>query len=240
MSDVEGWPDPLADAYELRVTARARADLRASECAGNDLDGINKATPWPDIVEHFRGRRSEDPGGTEAPISKLRRNDVFSVHAAAGRRGATWHDRAHGVVWLLAFTRDHSYKLFERRAANGELLPAAEDYEELRDQRDEQPLERVIEALNALVAQARGARGVRVNGQLAETVNVEALVDGSRRPHRLHLRFRVPPLRASVLGSHFEWTLGGAVDGVDPTSMDNGGFPPPSVPVTVEFWADFL
>ena len=88
----EDWPNPLEGTYELRVTWRARQDLGATGCASEDLDAIAAATPYSDLVTHFRERRTDSPQGTEAPIGKLHRGDVYAVHAQGARRGATWYD----------------------------------------------------------------------------------------------------------------------------------------------------
>lgn len=47
------------------------------------------------------------------------RPDIISLHTAAGGRAATWYDPDNAVVWLLGFTPEHDYTVFEQRAAAG-------------------------------------------------------------------------------------------------------------------------
>lgn len=73
MSDgaTSAWPNPLAEDYELRLTARARDDLGVPGTCGSDLDDIASQCSYPDIVEKFRKMRTLDPEGSEKPAHKV-------------------------------------------------------------------------------------------------------------------------------------------------------------------------
>jgi hypothetical protein len=230
----EDWPDPLGAEYELRLTKRALEDLGADGCAAGDLNQIVRATTYPDIVEKFRKQRTEDPGGTESSLSKVHRNDIFKLDGRDGQRAVTWHDTAHGVVWMLGFTPKHDYKLFEQRAACAEtrglggttqLMPSVEDYEGLIEERADREADRVLDALAALVRRAVDAPGATVRGELAGIVRAEAHVVVADASTRLHLRFRTPPIRRGVLDGGFEWWLPAMVHGVVAETIRREDFP---------------
>jgi hypothetical protein len=87
VSDAEEWLDPLAGEYELRVTRQCRKDLGASKCeAAGDLDEIASISQYPDIAEKFRSQRALDPSGTEAPLSRVHRDDIFKLDGRDGAR----------------------------------------------------------------------------------------------------------------------------------------------------------
>ena len=76
-------------------------------------------------------------------------------------------------------------------------------------------------------------------GLLSGIVRVEAVVLNAGDQQRLHLRFRVPPLRSGILPSHFHWYLCGAIDGIDGTSVAQTDFPAEDVPGSVAVSAVF-
>lgn len=246
----EDWPDPLAEEYELRVTRHARDDLRVSDHGAADLLQMQRASPWGHIVEKFASLRSRDPGGTEAPLSKVHRGDIFKLDGRGGERAVTWHDTKRGAVWFLAFTAEHDYDLMVRRAATpntrglgspNQLMPSVEDYEELDDDRgDTWTLQRAIEALQALVEDARAHAGVIRRGFLAGVVRAEALVVITGTSQRLHLRFHVPPVRVGVLPSGFDWVLPASLKVVDGATLTQTPFPSGLLPGTVAIACDLL
>ena len=228
------WPDPLAEEYELRLTRRALEDLGASDCYGSELLEIQATTAYPDIVGKFIKMRSLDPGGTESPLSKVHRSDIYKLDGRDGQRAVTWHDAAHGVVWMLGFTAEHDYDLFVDRAARPEkrglgghsqLLPSNQDYEDLFEERAENHLDRLVEALARLVQDAEQDLDQVHRGLLEAVVRTEAVVvpEGSRR--RLHLRFRMPPLREGALPTHFEYTLIAMLPDVAAETIERAEFP---------------
>ncbi|MCA1706320.1 MAG: hypothetical protein LC808_24865 [Actinobacteria bacterium] len=121
----------IQDGYVLRVTARClRDDLGVSELplerAVEDIDN--------ELVRAFIDKRGASPVGREKVQPLNSRIEVYSLHA--GRwRGATWHDRKNGVVWLLGAKmhrsgdRDDSYPYFKNLDAGRRLVPVQEDYE---------------------------------------------------------------------------------------------------------------
>ncbi|GAA4758583.1 hypothetical protein GCM10023328_47700 [Modestobacter marinus] len=52
------WPNPLEDEYELRVTARAREDLRVSGFPARDLADMAHASPWGSLIDKFTSQRA--------------------------------------------------------------------------------------------------------------------------------------------------------------------------------------
>jgi hypothetical protein len=232
VSEGADWVDPLEDEYELRVTRQAREDLRVAGLAASDLAGMAKSSAWGHLIDKFAELRSRDPAGTEAPLSKVHRGDIFKLDGRDGARAVTWHDTAHGVVWLLAFTPEHDFEMMVRRAATpsphggaSQLLPSVLDYEELADERgDAWALQRAVEALQRLVADACEHPGVTRRASLAGVVRAEALVEPGT-PRRLHLRFRVPPIQSGVLPSGFQWVLPATLVEVDVNTLTPQPFP---------------
>lgn len=105
---------------------------------------MSAASSYGDIVAKFAKMRSLNPHGTEAPLSKVHRGDIYKLDGRDGQRAVTWHDTAQAVVWLLGFTAEHDYDLFVTRAQTAEtrglggpsqLMPAEQDYLDLFDER---------------------------------------------------------------------------------------------------------
>jgi len=179
------WPPVPDGQYELRSTRAAMGDLGVpGRVAAGDLDAVAATTRWPAIVEKFREQRALDPGGTEGPMHSVGRGDVFSLHGPDGQRACTWYDRDAGVVWLLAFTAEHDYVLFEDRAKDGALLPTEDDYVELVVFRQEREFEEVVapgvrELVTSAVNSGAPARGSIGGGLLRLEVVAEVVrVDG--------------------------------------------------------------
>ena len=159
------WGNPLGGEYELRVTRRALEDLGAGGCFAGELDDIAASSPYADIVTKFVKMRTVNPSGTEAPLSRVHRNDIFKLDGRDGQRAVTWHDRENGVVWLLAFTPHHDFNVFVRRSSTpntvglggvNQLMPSVDDYQDLADDRGiDWEVEQVEAGLNALVLDAR-------------------------------------------------------------------------------------
>lgn len=249
MSDSQDWPDPLSGEYELRVTRQALEDLKARGCSAADLDAIAAASPYKDIVAKFRKARSVDPAGTEAPLSGVHRGDIFKLDGRAGLRAATWHDTEHAVVWLLAVSAEHDFKMLVTRATTGsrkggggtnQLMPSFDDYASLDDERgSDWTLEQIETGLAVLVRQARQSPGQRVFAELAATVHVEAVVEAAAAgPDRLHLRFRVPPLKSGVLPSGFNWYLPATLEDVAAATLTLSPFPGEPAPGSLTMSAD--
>jgi hypothetical protein len=85
------------------------------------------------VIAAFRDRRAEVRSAGQEPIQSLLPEIVaFSLHVGR-QRGATWHHRDAGVIWLLAvgYHREgdpaDAYAYFERLKAAGRLLPDRDD-----------------------------------------------------------------------------------------------------------------
>jgi hypothetical protein len=123
-----------AGAGELipRVTRRCLTDDLGLPAESVDLT-IDELASANDVITAFRDRRAEMGSAGQEPIRSLLPEVVaFSLHVGR-RRGATWHHREAGVIWLLAvgYHReghvDDAYAYFERLKAAGRLLPDRED-----------------------------------------------------------------------------------------------------------------
>jgi hypothetical protein len=251
VNHAEEWLDPLVGPYELRVTRQCREDLGASKCkAATNLDEIAATSQYSDIVEKFSSQRLLDPSGTEAPLSRVHRNDIFKLDGRNGARAITWYDREHGVVWLLGFTPNHDMREFEARASRvnskgmggaSQLMPSRDDYQDLNDERGvDWKLKQVIDALSAAVEIAKNRLGTIVLANLDNIVKVEVLVAERGNLRELYLRFLVPPIEKGVLPSSFQWILTGALAAIDDATIGSGGFPGPVLPGSLDMHADLL
>jgi hypothetical protein len=110
-------------------------------CLTEDLGLPAKRVDWTmdelaaanEAIAAFRDRRAEMGSPGQEPIRALLPEVIaFSLHVGR-RRGATWHHREAGVIWLLAvgYHReghiDDAYAHFERLKAAGRLLPTRDD-----------------------------------------------------------------------------------------------------------------
>lgn len=142
----------------LRVTIR---------CLDEDLEGTtaedaNRPVGMldNDVVRKFISMRSQDPKGVEKVQPLEHASEVYTLHAGEWR-GATWHDREHDTVWLLAgrFHRsgraDDAYPYFKGLDAGRRLLPTAEDYELLFSVQAEAFVDEVMEKAPRLLEEAR-------------------------------------------------------------------------------------
>jgi hypothetical protein len=176
---------PVNNAYELRFTLRALADLSVSSDVGpGDIDEIIRATRYRSLVAKFVELRHRNPNGTEAPMRNVGRPDIHSLHGRDGVRACTWFDAANGVCWFLGCVDQHDYEVFEARAASGDLLPSVTDIEILYVQRND--FDTLVETgVHELVSRAlarpgHAARGV-VGGFLRLEVGVLAIaLDGDQ------------------------------------------------------------
>lgn len=123
-----------AGASELipRITRRCLTDDLGHPSDSVDLT-IDELANANDVIAAFRDRRAEMGSPGQEPIRSLLPEVVaFSLHVGR-RRGATWHHREAGVIWLLAvgYHReghvDDAYAYFERLKAAGRLLPDRDD-----------------------------------------------------------------------------------------------------------------
>ena len=179
MSEPEPDYPAIGDAeYELRFTRRALDDLGCpSDTPPGDLDAVLASTIRTDIVEEFRDQRSAAPTGTGGTLRKLGRPDIHSLHGTAGGRACTWHDVESGVCWLLGYTSEHDYALFEDRAANNDLLPDIRDETLLELEREQLDFAaRVGPGLRALIRAAVESPAVPQRGCVGALLRLEVTV----------------------------------------------------------------
>jgi hypothetical protein len=129
---VEAGDSAREDDFTRRVTGRCLI-----EDLGFPPDAINlsidELAELSEVIAAFRSRRSEADSVGQEPIRSLLPNLVaFSLHVGR-QRGATWHHREAGVIWLLAvgYHREgdpkDAYAVFEGLQAAGRLLPDRDD-----------------------------------------------------------------------------------------------------------------
>lgn len=143
----------------------------------DELAGAN------DVIAAFRDRRAEmGSAGQESIRSLLPEIVAFSLHV--GRwRGATWHHREAGVIWLLAvgYHReghvDDAYTYFEQLKAAGRLLPDREDM--LAFVRSQAPTlaRSLLNDVPGLVATAREQPGVIHSGTIGGRIRVRVVYE---------------------------------------------------------------
>jgi predicted double-glycine peptidase len=114
----------------LRVTQRCLAEdfgLPADALKQSTLEEVAGSIP---AIAAFCEKRSQNPEGLEK-VQPLTSNVVVYTLHAGEIRGATWHDRRAGTVWLLAARfhrsgkKDDAYPYFKELDAGGRLLPSA-------------------------------------------------------------------------------------------------------------------
>jgi len=170
----------LCEGYELRVTER---------CLCDDL-ACPTAEPFVDLAGHeiitaFVDRRRESPRNTRLVTPLTSGKTVYRLSYGHRHRGATWHDDANRVVWLLGYAehefedRGDAFPYFKNLDADESLLPTVADYEALFLDRDRRFAEVVAHEATALLEAARGALGEEqravVGGQLGVGVSVEVV-----------------------------------------------------------------
>ncbi|MFN2490804.1 MAG: hypothetical protein ABR529_13940 [Actinomycetota bacterium] len=165
--------------WGLRITTRCLVeDLEASR----DAVDASESHLNHELVRAFVAQRSQDPAGVEKIQPIPTRREVYTLHA--GRwRGATWHDRANNVVWLLAvgFHRsgEHSdvYPYVKGLAEAGRLLPSELDYQRLFEAQDRQVALYLGEDASTLARDAALHVGTERRAVLCGLVEVSALVE---------------------------------------------------------------
>lgn len=176
-----------ADALIPRVTRRCLTedlDLPAAS-VGWTIDALAAAN---DVIAAFCERRVEMGSAGQEPIRSLLPEVVaFSLHVGR-RRGATWHYREAGVIWLLAvgYHRgghvDDAYTHFERLKAAGRLLPDRDDM--LAFARSQAPTlaRSLLDDAPALVTAAREHPGVIQSGIIGHRIRVRVACEADDSP----------------------------------------------------------
>lgn len=160
-------------------------------CLTEDLDLPAESVGWTidelaaanEVIAAFRERRAEMGSAGQEPIRSLLPEVVaFSLHVGR-RRGATWHHREAGVIWLLAvgYHRERhaadAYAHFERLKAEGQLLPDRDDM--LAFVRSQAPTlaRSLLNDVPGLVAAARGNPGVLHSGIIGGRIRVRVVCE---------------------------------------------------------------
>lgn len=177
-----------AGAGELipRVTRRCLTeDLELPpESVGWTIDELASAN---EVIAAFRERREMASTGQEPIQSLLPEVVAFSLHVGR-RRGATWHHREAGVIWLLAvgYHReghvDDAYAHFERLETAGRLLPDRNDM--LAFVRSQAPTlaRSLLNDVPGLVAAARQHPGVIHSGIIGGRIRVRVVCEAGDPP----------------------------------------------------------
>jgi hypothetical protein len=165
-----------------RVTRRCLTDDLGLPADSVDQT-IDELADANDVVAAFRDRRAEMGSAGQEPIRSLLPEVVaFSLHVGR-RRGATWHHREAGVIWLLAvgYHReghvDDAYAYFERLKAGGRLLPDRDDM--LAFIRSQAPTlaRSLLNEVPGLVAAAREHPGVVHSGMIGGRIRVRVVCE---------------------------------------------------------------
>jgi hypothetical protein len=179
---VEAGGQDLAAELIPRITRRCLTDDLGFPA--NSVDrAIEELADESEVVAAFRERRASQGVPGQEPIRSLLPEVVaFSLHVGR-QRGATWHHREAGVVWLLAVgyhregAADDAYTYFERLKAAGTLLPDRDDM--LAFVRSQAPtLARSLLAdVPRLVAAARDRPGVIESGTIGGRIRVRVVYE---------------------------------------------------------------
>jgi hypothetical protein len=180
-----------AGAGELipRVKRRCLTDDLGLPAKSVDLT-IDELAGANDVIAAFRDRRAEmSSAGQESIRSLLPDVVAFSLHVGR-RRGATWHHREAGVIWLLAvgYHReghvDDAYAHFERLKAAGRLLPDRDDM--LAFVRSQAPTlaRSLLNDVPGLVAAAHEHHGVIQTGIIGGRIRVRVVCEADTRLSR--------------------------------------------------------
>jgi hypothetical protein len=165
-----------------RITRRCLTDDLGLPADSLDLT-IDELARSNDVIAAFRDRRAEVGSPGQEPIRSLLPDVVaFSLHVGR-RRGATWHHREAGVIWLLAvgYHReghvDDAYAYFERLKAAGRLVPDREDM--LAFVRSQAPTlaRSLLNDVPGLVAAARARTGVIHSGAIGGRIRVRVVCE---------------------------------------------------------------
>jgi len=140
------------------------------------------------VIAAFRDRRAEMGSAGQEPIrSLLPEIAAFSLHVGR-RRGATWHHREAGVIWLLAvgYHReghvDDAYAYFERLKAAGRLLPDRDDMLAYARSQARTLARSLLNDVPALVAAARDRPGVIHSGRIGGRIRVRLVHENADPP----------------------------------------------------------
>jgi hypothetical protein len=170
-----------------RVTRRCLTDdlgLPADSVAAR----IDELADANEVIAAFRDRRADLGSAGQEPIRSLLPEVVaFSLHVGR-RRGATWHHREAGVIWLLAvgYHREghpnDAYEHFQRLKAAGQLLPDRDDMVALVRSQAPTLARSLLEDVPTLVTTARERPGVIHAGTIGGRIRVRVICETGDPP----------------------------------------------------------
>ncbi len=165
-----------------RITRRCLTEDLGLPADSIDLP-IDELAGANHVIAAFRDRRAEVGSAGQEPIRSLLPEVVaFSLHVGR-QRGATWHHREAGVVWLLAvgYHREghieDAYAHFARLKAARRLLPDRDDM--LAFVRSQAPTlaRSLLNDVPGLVAAAREHPGVIHSGTIGGRIRVRLVCE---------------------------------------------------------------
>jgi hypothetical protein len=165
----------------LRVTKRCLVEDLGLAGDASKLS-IEELAEQNSVVASFLDKRGQDPEGVEK-VQPLTSNVVVHTLHAGEYRGATWHDRRAGAVWLLAARfhrsgqRDDAYPYFKELDATGRLLPTREDYDALVEAQTLDFAGRLLEEIPPIRERVKAEPGTIFEAVLGGRVVVRAVYE---------------------------------------------------------------
>lgn len=171
--------------YDLRVTRRCLIDDLGRRLVDDfELEDLYGSV---EIVTALVNQRTNGPTGTRQVTPLTSGHEMWVLSYGNNHRGATWHQVTQRVIWLCAYgwhrsgEEDDAFNHFRALDAAGELVPAADDYDDLFRERDERFADLAPGDAQQLLTDARNAPGVafdgRIGGEHGVAVTVEAADD---------------------------------------------------------------
>lgn len=165
-----------------RITRRCLTEDLKLPADSVDLT-IDELARASNVIAAFRDRRAEMGSAGQEPIRSLIPEVVaFSLHVGR-QRGATWHHREAGVIWLLAVGyhreghADDAYAHFERLKAAGRLLPNRDDMLALVRSQAPTLARSLLSDVPGLVAAAHEHPGVIHSGMVGGRIRVRVVCE---------------------------------------------------------------
>jgi hypothetical protein len=169
-----------------RVTRRCLAEDLGLDAAGFH-QAIDELAQESEIVAAFRDRAQKGSVGQEPIASLLPEVIAFSLHVGR-HRGATWHHREAGVVWLLAVgyhregDANDAYDHFAQLNRAGRLLPDREDMKALVLSQTPTLAKSLLDDAPRLVAAARANPREIQTGMIGGRIRVRVAYEDSDPP----------------------------------------------------------
>jgi hypothetical protein len=165
--------------YELRVTQR---------CLAEDLH-VGAQSPFEDIMNHEIVKalvkdRATVPAGGKTVGPEAGDMTLYRLGYGHDHRGVTWWDEAHRVVWLCAYHPAHrsgseedAFPFFDSLISDSRIMPTADDYERLFEERDEEFDDFVLSDAQEALAEARQTPGIEIQRLIGGRVGTGVVVE---------------------------------------------------------------